>query len=95
MQEQDELDDPLRITSLDLQLRDFSEEEIQERSAATNKLHEVIKEEIIRASVGSPSHADSENIDVGGDLFASDNEDSSPNGNGKKLRRVPSYSPSP
>ncbi|KAJ2664183.1 hypothetical protein IWW48_000952 [Coemansia sp. RSA 1200] len=95
MQEQDELDDPLRITSLDLQLRDFSEEEIQERAAATNKLHEVIKEEIIHASVDSPNHADSENIDVGGDLFASDNEDSSPSRDGKKLRRVPSYSPSP
>ncbi|KAJ2557579.1 hypothetical protein EV175_001262 [Coemansia sp. RSA 1933] len=99
MQGQDEFEDPLHITSLDLQLRDFSEEEIQERAAAQNRLHEAIKEQIFHATGDSPrnSDADNESIDVGGgDLFDSDAEDSSGLGrNGKRQHRTPSYSQSP
>ncbi|KAJ1799496.1 hypothetical protein LPJ59_001789 [Coemansia sp. RSA 2399] len=97
LHEQDEFDDPLHITSLDLQLRDFSEEEIQQRAAARNRLHEIIREEIVHASGDSPrnSDADNVNIDVGGDLFDSDIEDPGSNRNGKSHRRTPSYSPSP
>ncbi|KAJ1667943.1 hypothetical protein IW140_003476 [Coemansia sp. RSA 1813] len=97
MHEQGELDDPLRITSLDLQLRDFSEEETQERAAARNKLHEIIKEEIVHTSGDSPRNGDGddENIDVGGGLFDDDYEDSGANRNAKRHRRTPSYSPSP
>ncbi|KAJ2850366.1 hypothetical protein J3B02_003678 [Coemansia erecta] len=87
VRQMEEVDDPLRITSLDLQLRDFSEDEIQERSSAMNKLHEVIKEEIVRASNAAAHPADySENVDIGGDEkpFAS-----------RRHRRTPSYSPSP
>ncbi|KAJ1826325.1 hypothetical protein LPJ56_002236, partial [Coemansia sp. RSA 2599] len=50
VRQMEEIEDPLRITSLDLQLRGFSEDEIQERAAALNKLHEIIKEEIVHAS---------------------------------------------
>ncbi|KAJ2622471.1 hypothetical protein GGI25_003725 [Coemansia spiralis] len=103
MQQHEDSDDPLRITSLDLQLRDFSEEEIQERAAARNKLHEAIKEEIVRVNSASRNDDDiEENVDVGGNLFDSDNDDTDRRNNdtvengrrGGRHRRTPSYSSS-
>ncbi|KAJ2159632.1 hypothetical protein GGF46_002877 [Coemansia sp. RSA 552] len=78
-------EDPLRITNLDLQLREFSDEEIQERASAMDKLHEVIREQVVHTR----SDESDENVDVGGDLFDSDNDDS------RSRRREHSYSPSP
>ncbi|PIA13938.1 hypothetical protein COEREDRAFT_10876 [Coemansia reversa NRRL 1564] len=83
------LDDPLHITSLDLQLRDFSEDEIQERAAAMGKLHNVVKEEVLHTSTARIEE-DEESVDVGGDLFHSDDDALAPN-----RHRAPSYSPSP
>ncbi|KAJ1963186.1 hypothetical protein GGI12_002201 [Dipsacomyces acuminosporus] len=89
VRQQEEIDDPLRVTSLALQLREFSEDEIQERSEASNLLHEVIKEEIVRGSTARNDETD-ENIDIGDDLFASDADDRSRRRN---RRRSPSLSP--
>ncbi|KAJ1726190.1 hypothetical protein LPJ61_005360, partial [Coemansia biformis] len=55
-------DDPLRITSLDLQLREFSEEELQERAAAKDRLHDVVREEIVRVSAAHDDEGD-EHVD--------------------------------
>ncbi|KAJ2774707.1 hypothetical protein IWQ57_000695, partial [Coemansia nantahalensis] len=85
-------DDPLRITNLDLQLRDFSEEELQERAAAADRLHEIIKEEVVRTSTAR-NDEDDEHVDVGDGLFDSGDDDSAPRPHSR--RPPPSYSPSP
>ncbi|KAJ2715418.1 hypothetical protein H4R19_001216 [Coemansia spiralis] len=85
-------DDPLRITNLDLQLRDFSEEELQERAAAADRLHEIIKEEVVRTSTARHDE-DDEHVDVGDGLFDSDSDDGATHS--RSRRPPPSYSPSP
>lgn len=73
--------DPENVTSLRLQLRDFVEEEIQERAAANSKLQEMVKEEIIRADPDK---------DIDGDVDIEYGGNEPPN----KRRRTPSYSSS-
>ncbi|KAJ2480096.1 hypothetical protein EV174_003821 [Coemansia sp. RSA 2320] len=82
---QNELEDPNYVSSLALQLRDFSEEELQERLVASSKLHEVVKEEIIRLGSARMDDDSKEDVDVDDELFST----------GNKHRRTPSYSSSP
>ncbi|KAJ2780479.1 hypothetical protein H4R18_003423 [Coemansia javaensis] len=96
--QRDLADDPLHITSLDLQLRELSEEELQERAAAMDTLHEVIKEEVVRATAAAArgSDNDDEHVDVDDDLFGSDDDDDDDDASARRHRRpAPSYSPSP
>ncbi|KAJ2437411.1 hypothetical protein GGF42_008643 [Coemansia sp. RSA 2424] len=87
----DSFDDPQHITNLDLQLRDFSEEELQERLAASNALLEATRKETSHMD-SAHTHEDSKedvdidiDIDIDDELFADDN----------RRRRTPSYSSSP
>ncbi|KAJ2606616.1 hypothetical protein H4R99_000250 [Coemansia sp. RSA 1722] len=97
VRQMEEIDDPLRITSLDLQLRDFSEDEIQERASAMNKLHEIIKEEIVRASDAAHVADYNENVDIGGDdrQYQSNGKADEKPFASRRRRRTPSYSSSP
>ncbi|KAJ2047763.1 hypothetical protein GGI08_006179 [Coemansia sp. S2] len=81
----DLFDDPQHVTNLDLQLRDFSEEELQDRLAASNALHEVIREEIIRVASARADDDSKEDIDIDDEIFPDDN----------RRRRTLSYSSSP
>ncbi|KAI8325106.1 hypothetical protein GQ54DRAFT_29291 [Martensiomyces pterosporus] len=94
IRQQEELDDPLRVTSVALQLRELSEDEVQERSEAMNTLHERIREEIVHGNTARTSDDTDENVDIGDDLFASDNEGPAANHEHDRSRhRSPSYSP--
>ncbi|KAJ2835097.1 hypothetical protein GGI24_000065 [Coemansia furcata] len=81
----DMFDDPQHVTNLDLQLRDFSEEELQERLAASNTLHEIIREEIIHMTSARVDDDSKEDIDIDDGMFSGNN----------RRRRTPSYSSSP
>ncbi|KAJ2725993.1 hypothetical protein GGI07_000921 [Coemansia sp. Benny D115] len=98
LRQEEALEDENHVTCLDLQLREFSEEEIQARSVAMNKLHEVIKEEIVHASPSARNGYSDEKVNVGGDpLFDSDDEDDhgmDRHGSRRRHRRTPSYSSS-
>ncbi|KAJ2698950.1 hypothetical protein H4218_002937 [Coemansia sp. IMI 209128] len=81
----DMFDDPQHVTNLDLQWRDFSEEELQDRLSASSTLHEVIREEIIHMASARVDDDSKEDIDIDDDLFS----------DGNRRRRTPSYSSSP
>ncbi|KAI7827370.1 Paf1-domain-containing protein [Kickxella alabastrina] len=88
VRQMEEQEDPLRITSLDLQLRDFSEDEIQERAVAMNKLHEVIREEIVHTSGVARNEDTDENVDIGGDhVFDSDDDNNRRSARNSRGRR--------
>ncbi|KAJ2735639.1 hypothetical protein IW152_001416 [Coemansia sp. BCRC 34962] len=81
----DMFDDPQHVTNLDLQWRDFSEEELHDRLSASNALHEVIREEIIHVASARVDDDSKEDIVIDDDLFS----------DGGRRRRTPSYSSSP
>ncbi|KAJ1942955.1 hypothetical protein GGF37_002871, partial [Kickxella alabastrina] len=88
VRQMEEQEDPLRITSLDLQLRDFSEDEIQERAVAMNKLHEVIREEIVHTSGVARNEDTDENVDIGDDhVFDSDDDNNRRSARNSRGRR--------
>ncbi|KAJ2743049.1 hypothetical protein GGI20_004041 [Coemansia sp. BCRC 34301] len=81
----DLLDDPQHITNLDLQLRDFSEEELQERLTAFNTLHSVIREGIVHMGFAHMHEDSKEDVDIDDELLSDDN----------RRRTAASYSSSP
>ncbi|KAJ1878696.1 hypothetical protein LPJ57_003265, partial [Coemansia sp. RSA 486] len=70
---------------------------IQERASAMNKLHEIIKEEIVRASDAAHVADYNENVDIGGDdrQYQSNGKADEKPFASRRRRRTPSYSSSP
>ncbi|KAJ1722143.1 hypothetical protein LPJ53_003409 [Coemansia erecta] len=101
VREQEELEDPDRATGINFELRDFIKKEIKERSAALNRLHGIIEEEVIHASGAVHSEDSDENIDIDdqdgddGRMSLSDDDNNGGYSNStRRHRRKPSYSSS-
>ncbi|KAJ2396081.1 hypothetical protein GGI05_001291 [Coemansia sp. RSA 2603] len=102
VRQQEELDDPSQASILYIQLRDFLKNEIKERSASMNRLHGIIKEEVIHASGEARDEDSNENIDIDDQdddkdrLYLSDDDNNEEVlSSSRRRRRTPTYSSSP